>query len=84
MARTSSKVVKNHYLFTFAIGSGGSTGGSFRGFESGFSFQHAEDIFRNLFGGRDPFASFFDEDEDIFGGFGGMGRGGAGRGAGSK
>jgi DnaJ family protein B protein 6 len=35
--------------------------------------QSAEDIFRDFFGGRDPFASFFDDDDDFFGGglFGG-------------
>ena len=48
-----------------------SSGGS--GFQ-GFNMQNADDIFRNFFGGRDPFASFFDDDDDFFGGgFGGMG-----------
>ena len=29
--------------------------------------NHADDIFREFFGGRDPFASFFDDDDDFFG-----------------
>lgn len=34
--------------------------------------RNADDIFREFFGGRDPFASFFDDDDDFFGGgFGG-------------
>jgi len=28
----------------------------------------AEDIFRNFFGGKDPFADFFNDDDDFFGG----------------
>ena len=31
--------------------------------------QSADEIFRNFFGGNDPFASFFDDDDDDF--FGG-------------
>ena len=56
---------------------GGSTGGSFRGFDNNdfFTFQHAEDIFRNFFGGKDPFADFYDDD-DFFPSFGGFGMGG--------
>eukprot|EP00344_Euplotes_crassus_P011258 CAMPEP_0196995788 /NCGR_PEP_ID=MMETSP1380-20130617/1830_1 /TAXON_ID=5936 /ORGANISM="Euplotes crassus, Strain CT5" /LENGTH=284 /DNA_ID=CAMNT_0042411571 /DNA_START=22 /DNA_END=876 /DNA_ORIENTATION=+ len=61
--------------------SSGATGGSdFHGhFPSGshFSFSRAEDIFRDFFGGKDPFASFFDDEDDFFGpssfGFSGMG-----------
>lgn len=58
-------------------GSGASTGGSYfrggadSGFGGHFTFQHAEDIFRNFFGGRDPFGDFFDDDDMHFGGFGG-------------
>lgn len=56
-------------------GSGASTGGSYfrgSGFNGGgFTFQHAEDIFRNFFNGRDPFADFFDDDDMHFGAFGG-------------
>lgn len=39
--------------------------------------QSAEEIFREFFGGKDPFASFFDDDDDDFfgGGFGRMGGG---------
>lgn len=37
----------------------------------------ADEIFKNFFGGRDPFANFFDDDDDFFGGgfgnFGGFG-----------
>lgn len=43
----------------------------------------AEEIFRNFFGGRDPFANFFDDEDDFFGGgFGSMnmGMGGGARG----
>ena len=53
-------------------GSGGGTGGS-QGFGghhfsggAGFTFRHAEDIFKDFFGGKDPFASFFDEQDDFF------------------
>lgn len=54
---------------------GGHTGGSgfdfdgfghFGGFSSdhhGSSFWHAEDIFKEFFGGRDPFAGFMDDDD---------------------
>ena len=39
--------------------------------------QSADEIFKNFFGGRDPFASFFDDDDDFFGnqGFPSMGMG---------
>eukprot|EP00743_Colponemidia_sp_Colp-15_P000838 GILK01000924.1.p1 GENE.GILK01000924.1~~GILK01000924.1.p1 ORF type:complete len:238 (+),score=18.79 GILK01000924.1:89-802(+) len=42
----------------------------------GADFRHAADIFAHFFGGRDPFASFFDDDDffgnsrSMFGGFG--------------
>ena len=51
--------------------------------------QSAEEIFRNFFGGRDPFANFFDDEDDDFfgggfprmgGGFGQMGFSGMGQG----
>ena len=29
----------------------------------GFSFAQADEIFKNFFGGRDPFADFFDDDD---------------------
>ncbi len=55
----------------------GSTGGSFRGANMPhdfYSFERAEDIFKNFFGGRDPFADFFDDEDDFFSfGFSGMG-----------
>ena len=37
--------------------------------------RSADEIFKNFFGGKDPFASFFDDDDDFFGGsgFGNMG-----------
>lgn len=49
---------------TLIVGGGGSTGSSgFQGFgDSGFSFTRAEDIFNQFFGGKDPFASFFDDE----------------------
>ena len=54
----------------------GSTGGSqFRG-GFGFTSQNAQDIFKNFFGGWDPFADFFDDDDFFppgFSSFGGMG-----------
>ena len=28
------------------------------------SFQHADDLFRTFFGGSDPFAVFYDKDDD--------------------
>ncbi|KAF6737653.1 DnaJ-like protein subfamily B member 6 [Oryzias melastigma] len=48
-------------------GGGGGGGGHrdhFRG--GGFTFRNPEDVFREFFGGRDPFADFFGED-DFFG-----------------
>lgn len=42
--------------------------GDFSGFGH-FGFSDAENIFRQFFGGRDPFADFFDDD-DMFHGFG--------------
>ena len=29
----------------------------------GFTFAQADEIFKNFFGGRDPFADFFDDDD---------------------
>ena len=50
-------------------------GGGFNHFEH-FNMQSADEIFRNFFGGKDPFASFFDDDDDFFGNSGfGMGGG---------
>ena len=55
----------------------GSTGGSFRGGNFGndfYSFERAEDIFKNFFGGKDPFEDFFDDNDEFFSfGFNGMG-----------
>lgn len=57
----------------------GGGGGNFH-FQTGdfghFNMHSAEEIFRNFFGGRDPFANFFDDDDDFFGGgFPSMGMG---------
>ncbi|KAF4110963.1 dnaJ homolog subfamily B member 6b isoform X2 [Onychostoma macrolepis] len=40
------------------------------GFMGGFTFRNPDDVFREFFGGRDPFADFFADDpfEDFFGG----------------
>lgn len=51
-------------------GGGGNFGQSqfFQGGRGGgghFSFADADDIFRRFFGGRDPFADFFDDDDDF-------------------
>lgn len=58
MARLDSIVssIYSHYKLNIAS-SGGSTGGSFRGFPDHdfFTFTDAERIFKNFFGGRDPF-----------------------------
>ena len=45
----------------------------FGGGHRSFGMQQADEIFRQFFGGRDPFADFFDDDP--FGGFGMMGGG---------
>ena len=59
------------------MGGSGSTGDSYfrsSGFDNGhFTFQHAEEIFKNFFGGRDPFADFFDDDDGFMGGGFGFG-----------
>ena len=45
-----------------------------------FNMRSAEEIFRNFFNGHDPFADFFNDDEDdFFGGGMGGGMGGFGR-----
>uniref|UniRef100_A0A8B9HGS3 DnaJ heat shock protein family (Hsp40) member B6b n=1 Tax=Astyanax mexicanus TaxID=7994 RepID=A0A8B9HGS3_ASTMX len=59
-------------------GKEGLTGGGARGhyddhFGGGFTFRNPEDVFREFFGGRDPFADFFGDDpfdpfENFFGG----------------
>jgi DnaJ family protein B protein 6 len=65
---------------------GGRGGGQNFHFQQGdfshFNMHSAEEIFRDFFGGRDPFASFFDDDEDDFfgGGFRSMGMGMGGMG----
>ena len=37
-----------------------------------FDMHSAEDIFKEFFGGRNPFDNFFDDDDEFFNGFGGM------------
>ncbi|XP_035475253.1 dnaJ homolog subfamily B member 6b isoform X4 [Scophthalmus maximus] len=51
-------------------GRGGGGGGHYDHFGGGFTFRNPEDVFREFFGGRDPFADFFVDDpfEDFFGG----------------
>ncbi|XP_030630185.1 dnaJ homolog subfamily B member 6a isoform X2 [Chanos chanos] len=54
-------------------GGGGGGGGSYHNgdqFGGGFTFRNPEDVFREFFGGRDPFADFFGGDpfDDFFGG----------------
>jgi len=49
-------------------GEEGLSGG--RGMGTGFSFRTADEIFREFFGGRDPFADFFDDDFGFGRGFG--------------
>ncbi|CAB1349478.1 unnamed protein product [Coregonus sp. 'balchen'] len=51
-------------------GGGGGRGGRYHNgdhFSGGFTFRNPEDVFREFFGGRDPFADFF-ADDDFFGG----------------
>ncbi|XP_021418717.1 dnaJ homolog subfamily B member 6b isoform X1 [Oncorhynchus mykiss] len=50
-------------------GNGGRGGHYHNGdpFSGGFTFRNPEDVFREFFGGRDPFADFF-ADDDFFGG----------------
>ncbi|XP_055990816.1 dnaJ homolog subfamily B member 6 [Sorex fumeus] len=67
------------------LNSGGGGGSHFdRPFEYGFTFRNPEDVFREFFGGRDPFSFDFFEDpfEDFFGGRRGP-RGSRSRGTGS-
>ena len=70
------RTIYDTYGFAGLEGGGGRGPSSgFQGFGSGgFGFHHfdfgdAENIFRNFFGGRDPFADFMDDD-DMFGGMG--------------
>ncbi|CAK6969291.1 dnaJ homolog subfamily B member 6b [Scomber scombrus] len=52
-------------------GGGGGGGGHYDHFGgSSFTFRNPEDVFREFFGGRDPFADFFADDpfDDFFGG----------------
>ena len=67
---------------------GGGGGANFGGFgghhqfhSAAFNMQSADEIFREFFGGKDPFADFFDDNDDFFGGgFGDFGMGGGMRG----
>ncbi|XP_074049359.1 dnaJ homolog subfamily B member 6 isoform X2 [Macrotis lagotis] len=64
-------------------GGGGGGGSHFDNtFEYGFTFRNPDDVFREFFGGRDPFSfDFFDPFEDFFGSRRGT-RGNRSRGAG--
>nr|XP_058153595.1 dnaJ homolog subfamily B member 6 isoform X1 [Dasypus novemcinctus] len=67
------------------LNGGGGGGSHFNGpFEFGFTFRNPEDVFREFFGGRDPFSFDFFEDpfEDFFGNRRGL-RGTRSRGTGS-
>uniref|UniRef100_A0A3Q3J7B3 J domain-containing protein n=1 Tax=Monopterus albus TaxID=43700 RepID=A0A3Q3J7B3_MONAL len=59
-------------------GGGGGGGGHYDHFGGGFTFRNPEDVFREFFGGRDPFADLFADDpfDDFFGGSRGRHRGG--------
>ncbi|XP_029979021.1 dnaJ homolog subfamily B member 6b isoform X2 [Sphaeramia orbicularis] len=52
------------------LSGGGGGGGHYDHFGGGgFTFRNPEDVFREFFGGRDPFADFFGDDgDDFFGG----------------
>ncbi|KAM9337035.1 dnaJ homolog subfamily B member 6b isoform 2-T2 [Symphorus nematophorus] len=53
------------------LSGGGGGGGHYDHFGGGgFTFRNPEDVFREFFGGRDPFADFFADDpfDDFFGG----------------
>uniref|UniRef100_A0A8C6WYP7 DnaJ heat shock protein family (Hsp40) member B6b n=1 Tax=Neogobius melanostomus TaxID=47308 RepID=A0A8C6WYP7_9GOBI len=60
-------------------GGGGGGGGYYDHFGGGggFTFRNPDDVFREFFGGRDPFADLFGDDDDFFGGFHGRHRGGS-------
>ncbi|XP_027625866.1 dnaJ homolog subfamily B member 6 isoform X3 [Tupaia chinensis] len=66
------------------LNGGGGGGSHFDGpFEYGFTFRNPDDVFREFFGGRDPFSfDFFDPFEDFFGNRRGP-RGSRSRGTGS-
>ncbi|XP_030612728.1 dnaJ homolog subfamily B member 6b isoform X2 [Archocentrus centrarchus] len=50
-------------------GGGGGGGGHYDHFGGGFTFRNPEDVFREFFGSRDPFADFFNDPfDDFFGG----------------
>lgn len=66
------------YIENGGASRGGGGGGGMGGFGGGgfhsahFNMKTADDIFRDFFGGKDPFAGFFDDEDDFFGGhFGG-------------
>ncbi|XP_072307057.1 dnaJ homolog subfamily B member 6b isoform X2 [Eucyclogobius newberryi] len=64
---------------------GGGGGGHYNHYSgSNFTFRNPEDVFREFFGGRDPFADFFGDDDDFFGGFHGRHRGGSRQNMGSS
>lgn len=52
------------------LSGGGNHGNHYDNFHHGFTFRNPEDVFREFFGGRDPFADFFADDpfDDFFGG----------------
>lgn len=54
------------------FGKAGLQGGGGGGGGGGVSFQQADDIFKQMFGGQNPFEMFFDGDDMMNGGMGGM------------
>ncbi|XP_034415584.1 dnaJ homolog subfamily B member 6b isoform X2 [Cyclopterus lumpus] len=63
-----------------SAGGGGGGGGHYDHFNGGgFTFRNPDDVFREFFGGRDPFAEFFAEDpfDNFFGGGHSRPRGGS-------
>ena len=61
------------YVLNGGMQSGSSGPGFSSGFQnSNFNMASADEIFRRFFGDKDPFASFFDDEDDFFGGFTGL------------
>lgn len=74
MASRDYNVRSYLHFKTLFIAGGGSSGSTsdFR-FDNHdfFTFSRAEDVFKNFFGGKDPFADFMDNDDFMdFGSFG--------------
>ncbi|XP_078281025.1 dnaJ homolog subfamily B member 6b isoform X1 [Rhinoraja longicauda] len=69
LSDSSKRDIYDRYGKEGLSNSGGGGGRYGEGFDFGFTFRNPEDVFREFFGGRDPFADFFMDDpfDNFFG-----------------